>query len=113
ETAVVDLGRLKRIIYNLGRNAVEVLSRGDRLGIALGAQSDALTLSVTDNGPGLPDELKARLFEPFVKSNKVNGNGLGLSIVKRFVDDHEGQIKVESEPGRGTSFEVRLPSIDP
>jgi signal transduction histidine kinase len=111
DLAYVDLSRVKRIIYNLARNAVDVLSRGDRLEIVMSGLAKELRVRVTDSGPGIPEALKIQLFTPFIATTKVNGTGLGLSIVKRFVDDHHGDISVDSEPGRGTSFIVRLPHV--
>jgi signal transduction histidine kinase len=66
-------------------------------------------LSVTDNGPGIPENLRARLFEPFV-TGRVGGTGLGLAIVQRAVDAHRGLVLVDSAPGRGTTFTVYLPA---
>lgn len=113
-TAFVDLGRTKRIVYNLARNAIDVLSRGSKLSIALRKESGVLALTVRDNGPGIPEEIRGRLFEPFVTARKQRGTGLGLSIVKRFVEDHGGQIELDSSSS-GTTFSVRLrepPTID-
>ena len=87
----------------------DVLGRGDRLSIKLSADDEALSLEVQDSGPGIPEELTTKLFEPFVTAGKPHGTGLGLSIVKRFVDDHGGKIQVESKPGLGTTFQVHLP----
>ena len=108
--AFVDVGRVKRIVNNLAKNALDVLPRAGTLGIELRAHERGLKLSVADNGPGIPDKVRARLFDPFVTANKVGGTGLGLSIVKRFVDDHGGSIQVESVAGTGTTFHVDLPA---
>ena len=74
-------------------------------------RAGGLRMCVSDPGPGLPPEVQARMFEPFVTSGKTDGTGLGLSIVKRFVDDHGGVIQVASTPDTGTSFTVELPHI--
>ncbi|MEE8410197.1 MAG: GAF domain-containing sensor histidine kinase [Myxococcota bacterium] len=111
-TAFIDLGRARRIIFNLARNAVEVLASGGKLGIDLTERDGGLNIRVTDDGPGIPEPIRARLFEPFVSAGKINGSGLGLSIVKRFVDDHGGEIAVESAVGTGSSFLVNLPKAD-
>ena len=112
-TVVVDVGRARRILYNLAKNAADVLSKGGKLTVALEEESGSLSMRVSDTGPGIPAEVQAHLFQPFVTSGKLNGTGLGLSIVKRFVDDHNGKIDVTSQPGVGTSFMVRLPKIAP
>ena len=65
--------------------------------------------AVSDNGPGIPDEIRGRIFEPFV-TTKQTGTGLGLAITKRNVTAHHGAIKVETFPG-GTVFTVSLPTI--
>jgi signal transduction histidine kinase len=109
--AFIDSSRAKRIVFNLAKNAVDVLSRGDHLSIDIGEQAGGLIVRVSDDGPGLPEEVRPRLFQPFVTSGKRNGVGLGLSIVKRFVDDHGGQVEVSSELERGTTFVVRLPKV--
>jgi signal transduction histidine kinase len=64
---------------------------------------------VRDNGGGIPSEIKDRLFEPFVTHGKENGTGLGLAIVRNVVTAHRGAITVETEPGQGTEFIIRLP----
>jgi len=68
----------------------------------------AARLVVTDNGPGIPEEVRPRLFEPFV-TGRVGGSGLGLSIVQRAVEAHRGLVFVESTLGVGTTFTIYLP----
>lgn len=109
-TAVIDAGRTKRILFNLAKNAVDVLRAGGTLSIDLTEKNGGLALRVADDGPGIPPEVRSRLFEPFVTAQKTGGTGLGLSIVKRFVEDHGGAIEVESE-ANGTTFVVQLPRI--
>ncbi len=112
-TALVDVGRAKRILFNLAKNAVDVLGSGGKLAVDLDEEAGGLAFRVADDGPGLPEPVQTRLFEPFVSIGKLNGTGLGLSIVKRFVDDHRGTITVESKPAQGTTFFVRLPRAEP
>jgi len=112
-SVVIDAGRTKRIIYNLAKNGIEALKRGGHLTLKLGQKGHDLDLEVNDDGPGIAPEVRARIFEPFVSAGKPHGTGLGLSIVKRFVEDHRGQVTVDSQPGRGTTFSVRLCGIDP
>jgi len=71
---------------------------------------DKVRLSVTDNGDGFPEELMARIFEPYV-TTKPRGTGLGLAIVKKIVDEHHGSIAIENRPERGASGSVLLPRI--
>ncbi len=109
-----DWRSLEQVFTNLISNAVEAMEKnGGTLAIQLeeisipGGQKE-VQIKVTDTGPGIPDEIKARLFEPFV-TNKPNGTGLGLAIIKRIIIAHRGSIDVESFPG-GTVFRVVLPA---
>ena len=70
----------------------------------------AVEICVQDNGPGIPEDIKDRLFEPFVTSGKKGGTGLGLAIAKSIVEAHGGQILCQSTPGSGAAFYVRLPA---
>jgi signal transduction histidine kinase len=62
-----------------------------------------------DNGPGVPESLKGRIFEPFFTHGKPLGIGLGMSITKKIIEEHSGRVDFESEPGMGTCFKIRLP----
>ena len=108
-SAKIDVGRTKRIVYNLAQNAVDVLRRGGALRMSVDAHRGGVAIRVQDDGPGLSESIRARIFDPFVTEGKVNGTGLGLAIVKRFVDDHAGTIEVRSQLGKGTRFDVHLP----
>ena len=70
-----------------------------------------MALTVRDTGPGMTDEVRARLFEPYF-TTKTEGTGLGLSIVERIIAEHDGALDVESELGRGTVFRVWLAAED-
>jgi two-component system nitrogen regulation sensor histidine kinase GlnL len=108
--------RLIQLFLNLVKNAAEAAGGEGRieLGTAydLGRRLDGAALpivvTVEDNGPGVPDAVRARLFEPFA-STRAQGRGLGLAIVAAIVADHGGTIEVESAPGR-TVFRVALPA---
>ncbi|HWR66261.1 MAG TPA: ATP-binding protein, partial [Bellilinea sp.] len=110
-----DWRALEQVFTNLVSNATEAMSQnGGILSVKLSLTSDAtgrnyLEIAVSDNGPGIPDEIRGRIFEPFV-TTKQTGTGLGLAITKRNVTAHRGVIKVESFPG-GTVFTVTLPTI--
>lgn len=110
-----DARSLEQVFTNLISNAVEAMSEnGGTLAIRIAA-SDTITnrpqveITVSDSGIGIPDEIRERLFEPFV-SSKSRGNGLGLAITKRIVTAHQGSIQVNSFPG-GTIFHVYLPAV--
>jgi signal transduction histidine kinase len=65
-------------------------------------------ISVSDTGPGIPEEMRERLFKPFATSKK-EGHGIGLALVKRFADNFGGNVSVDSTPGKGATFVLRLP----
>jgi signal transduction histidine kinase len=103
--------RLQRAMQNLIGNAVQAIQSrpGGRIDLRTWVADSVLNISVRDNGPGIPPEVKARLFEPFVTFGKTGGTGLGLAIVKNVADAHRGKITVDSQPGQGTEFHIRIP----
>ena len=110
-----DARALERVFINLINNAIDAMNKdGGTLAIKVSI-SHAVTnhtqieVTVSDNGPGIPDEVREKLFEPFVTS-KQKGTGLGLAITKRIVTAHQGSITVNTFPG-GTVFHVYLPAI--
>jgi signal transduction histidine kinase len=105
--AFFDEQKLLRVFHNLARNAVEAMPEGGKLRVIVEQLGDQLVWTVSDTGPGIPPELRGRLFELFA-TGKKGGTGLGLAIVKRIVDDHHGTIAVESRP-TGTTFVIRIP----
>ena len=113
-------GRLvHQVLLNLVRNAEQALLEVQHAReLLVGTSVDASeagrfhVLSVTDNGPGMSEEAMERCFQPYW-STKPGGSGLGLAITKRFVEDHGGEIRIESQVGVGTRFLVRLPSRSP
>lgn len=108
-----DWRSLEQVFTNLVSNAVEAMEKnGGTLAIKLEKYGnpggeEMVEIKVSDTGPGIPDEIKAKIFEPFI-TTKSNGTGLGLAIIKRIVIAHRGNIDVESFPG-GTVFRVTLP----
>jgi signal transduction histidine kinase len=100
---------LREILMNLVLNATDAMPRGGTIRVATRQQGDWAILSVSDTGTGIPSELRRRIFEPFF-TTKETGTGLGLSIVSGIVSSCGGTIDVESEPGRGTTFTIRLPA---
>ncbi len=99
--------RIKQVIHNLVRNAVEAVPVGGQVRVRVEAEPGWGRLEVEDDGPGLPSH-DAPIFEPFF-TTKPGGTGLGLAIVSRIVGDHGGEVGVDSRPGR-TIFRVRLPA---
>lgn len=105
--AFFDEQKFLRVFHNLARNAVEAMPEGGKLKVIVEKVGDEIVFTVCDTGPGIPAELRGRLFELFA-TGKKGGTGLGLAIVKKIVDDHHGHINVESAP-TGTTFTIRLP----
>jgi signal transduction histidine kinase len=107
----IDTMRVLRLLQNLVTNAIEALEgRPDaRIEIQAWAREEVLYLRVADNGPGLPEEVRSHIFEPFVTHGKQKGIGLGMSIVRNIVVAHGGTIEFESDPEKGTTFTIELP----
>jgi signal transduction histidine kinase len=107
----VDPTSLMRAMQNLLANAVQAVQSkaGGKIDLRTWVADSVLHISVRDNGPGLAPEVKARMFEPFVTYGKKGGTGLGLAIIKKVVEAHRGKISVESQPGQGTEFLIRIP----
>lgn len=110
-----DESRLFNALYNLVNNAIPEIPSGGSITVQ-GRTVQAgkrIVLSVIDTGKGMPLEVKESLFTYQAISRKVGGTGLGTKIVKDIIDAHGGQITVESEPGKGTSFHITLPVEGP
>ena len=96
-------------LLNLANNAMQSCGAGARLRITVRTpQPDRLTLSVGDNGPGIPADCIGRIFEPFF-TTRPDGTGLGLAVVRAVVEAHHGSVWVDSPPGQGACFGLRLP----
>jgi len=109
-----DGAQIRQVIHNLVQNAQDALEnlpeRGASRAIEVRTElaGDRIRLAVSDNGGGFPEELMARIFEPYV-TTKPRGTGLGLAIVKKIVDEHHGAVTIENRPSRGASVSVLLP----
>jgi len=104
-----DETQLQQVLLNLCLNARDAMPHGGRLRVATAGGASAV-LVVEDEGLGMSDEVRQNLFRPFF-TTKEEGHGLGLSVVQMIVESHGGRIAVASEPGRGSRFEVTLPSL--
>lgn len=105
-----DAAHLRQVVVNLVVNAIQALPRGGILTVAGRREGDRVVLSVSDTGVGMDEATRAQCFLPFFTTKDVDeGTGLGLSVVHGIVTAHGGTITVESEVGRGTRFDVRLP----
>jgi signal transduction histidine kinase len=107
----VDPARVERIVDNLLLNATRHTPPGTPIYVTVEARTDGITLTVEDEGPGVPDELKEVLFEPFRQGESSSGRGvgIGLSLVQRFAEIHGGGAKIEDREGGGARFVVDLP----
>jgi signal transduction histidine kinase len=105
----VDRSRIERAFVNLIANALDAMPDGGVVRISAVVENGDAVIHVEDNGPGIPSEIRAQLFQPFVSAGKRNGLGLGLALARQTVLEHGGDMWVESEAGRGARFSFRLP----
>jgi PAS domain S-box-containing protein len=104
----IDPTLMKRVILNLGQNAVQAMPGGGELTVKIHYDEKAAYVCITDTGIGIREEDKLRLFTPLF-TTKAKGQGFGLAVCKKFVEAHSGEIIVESEVGKGSTFTVKLP----
>ena len=107
-----DQDQLRRALLNLAQNALDATAASPgQVWVRASSNGDHVRVAVADNGPGLTDEQRANLFVPGF-TTKAHGSGLGLTLVERIVTDHGGTLEVESAPGQGTTFVLRLPRTE-
>ena len=105
-------GQLNQVFLNLLLNAGQAVMPPGRITLRSWHDDNFVSVSVADNGHGIPEELRERIFEPFFTTKDVGqGTGLGLSISHDIITKHHGELLVESSVGIGTTFTVRLPRI--
>jgi signal transduction histidine kinase len=109
-TGVFDPRKMERVFFNLLLNACEAGPMGNaQVVVDVAASGEHMECRVADNGDGVPESIRASLFEPFVSAGKANGTGLGLAIAKKIVEEHGGEIVLEKTSPDGSVFLVRLP----
>lgn len=104
----VDPAQIMQVFINILRNSIDAMPEGGELSIKLEVLKKYMIIEITDSGVGIDDEKLMNLFRPFY-TTKTDGIGLGLSICLKIIENHKGFIKVESKPGKGTSFKIGLP----
>jgi two-component system, OmpR family, phosphate regulon sensor histidine kinase PhoR len=113
---MINAPLIEQAVVNLIDNAIKYSSEGNLVSISANQSNDNMVISITDQGIGIPKEHHDRIFERFyrvdkARSRKLGGTGLGLSIVKNIVAAHNGQVMVESVPGKGSTFKIILPMM--
>jgi len=109
-TGWFDVKKMERVFYNLMLNACEAVpGETGHIEINLHEIQDGVEVRVADNGHGIPESIRGKLFEPFVSDGKENGTGLGLTVVQKIVQDHGGDVLVEKTSEEGTVFKLVLP----
>ena len=118
ERVLADPDQLHRILVNLLRNARQAIEHqegregGGRVEVSVEALSGASLIRIADNGPGVPERIRERLFQPFAGSGRPDSTGLGLAIAKELAHGHGGDLALSVTGAQGTVFELRLPSAD-
>ncbi len=107
-TAVVDPQQMRQVLWNLVRNAIQFSPPGGRVGVVLRSDDDALTIEVSDEGPGIAEADRAQLFDMFF-TRRRHGVGLGLTLTKQIVEGHHGEITALANEPKGSVFRVRVP----
>ena len=105
----LERSRMERAFVNLVANALEAMPNGGEVSISAALENGSAVIAVQDTGPGIAPEIRSQLFQPFVSAGKRNGLGLGLALTRQTVLEHGGDMWVDSEPGRGARFGIRLP----
>ena len=118
--AAVNPSQIQQVLLNLIINARQAMPEGGNLLIVLRENSEACLaeISVRDSGPGIPAEILPQIFDKFFSTKTADaqgqgGSGLGLALCKDIVESHQGRIRVETAPGHGTSFTIKLPLVAP
>jgi signal transduction histidine kinase/CheY-like chemotaxis protein len=107
-----DESELREVLVNLVFNAVDAMPQGGTLTLSSRESTGAVEIAVADTGTGMAEEVRSRVFDPFFTTKGKAGMGLGLAVSYGIVRRHEGSFEVESEPGRGTTFRIKLPAAE-
>ncbi|MCK5250478.1 MAG: PAS domain-containing protein [Spirochaetaceae bacterium] len=104
----LDEGAMKRALLNLIKNAITAMPEGGELRLQTRRDGDNVLIEVSDTGVGIPEELHGKIFEPYF-TTRDTGSGLGLTVVYKVVREHGGDLHMDSQPGRGTTFRISIP----
>ncbi|MFA5498495.1 MAG: ATP-binding protein [Candidatus Cloacimonadia bacterium] len=112
QEVVMDVQKINRTIVNICKNAMEAIGNkpDGRIEISSKLEGDFVYITIKDNGPGIPEEILSKLFEPFATHGKKGGTGLGLAISQKVIEDHNGRIVAYNQPTGGACFEIFLPT---
>jgi signal transduction histidine kinase len=105
-----DEVKLRRAIVNVARNAGQAMRGGGRFDVRVSKRGKQLVFRMSDTGPGIPEEIRDRLFESFATHGKEDGTGLGLAIVKRIAEEHGGSVECRTRSGKGSTFVLSIPA---
>jgi CheY-like chemotaxis protein len=107
-----DESELREVLVNIIFNAVDAMPEGGQIALAAEEEGGSVSISISDTGTGMTEEVRSRIFDPFFTTKGKAGLGLGLAVSYGIVSRHEGAFDVESEVGRGTTFRVTLPKVE-
>jgi len=113
ETAIfcrIDKDLMKQALLNLFINATQIMEDGGELMVRSAIKADTALLEVIDTGPGISPELQEKVFDPYY-TTRAGGTGLGLPMCRRIIEEHQGELELDSEPGKGTRFVIKLPLV--
>lgn len=106
----IDRGRILRVLLNVITNAADAMPGGGRLNLSVRESGGFVEFTLSDTGCGIPPNVLASIFEPFVTHGKAHGTGLGMAIAKSAVEAHNGRIWIESEIGEGATCHIQIPA---
>jgi signal transduction histidine kinase len=108
-----DADQLQQVFINLINNSLDAMPLGGELRVSTALERDVVVIALTDSGEGIAEDQIDLIFDPLFSTKHSRGTGLGLTIVKQIISEHSGEVEVESEPGKQTTFRIRLPRHAP